>query len=132
MISCTKARSTFFWCPRRALPCSSTARAARRTRVATLPLGYNDGVDWRLSNRGEVLVRGRRARIVGRVSMDTICLDITNIPAVAVGSKVVLWGEGLPVERIAEAAGTIPYELLCRLTPRVRRVDKHGSGSSGS
>jgi alanine racemase len=67
-----------------------------------------------------VLVEGRLARILGRVSMDMLCVDLTDVPSAHVGSPVTLWGDGLPVERVAEAAGTIAYELLTALTARVR------------
>lgn len=99
-------------------------RAERDTRIATLPLGYADGVPIAASNRGEVLIRGRRHRIVGRVSMDAIGVDVGTAP-VEVGDEALLFGAGaagvLPVEEAALAAGTIPYELLVRVGERVPR-----------
>ena len=104
--------------------------AARPTRMATLPLGYNDGVDWRLSNRGEALVRGRRAPIVGRVSMDYTTLDVTDIPDVQVGDRVTLIGsdgdETISVCDVARAADTIPYEITCSVGRRVTRIFRGG------
>ncbi len=108
----------------------STWRAERATRVATLPLGYDDGVPWRLSNRGEVLVRGRRAPIVGRVSMDYTTVDVTDIPGVRVGDAATLFGrdgaEEITVREVAERAGTIPYEVTCSVGKRVTRVYRGG------
>ncbi len=91
-------------------------------RIAVAAMGYGDGYPRVLQPDTPVLVAGRRAPIVGRVSMDTLCIDVTELPEVHVGARVVFWGEGLPVEEIAASAGTIPYELLCRVTQRVRRV----------
>ncbi len=106
----------------------ATFRAKMRGRIATVPIGYADGIPWSLGNRGVALLRGRRVPIAGRVSMDLITLDVGNAP-VEIGDPVVLFGtapEGdraaLPVEEVAEAAGTIPYELLVRVGRRVQRV----------
>jgi alanine racemase len=66
-----------------------------------------------------VLIGGARHELVGRVSMDMIAVDVTDAPGVVSGDKVVLWGDGLPVEEIATHANTIPYELLCGLSQRV-------------
>jgi alanine racemase len=66
-----------------------------------------------------VLVNGRRTRTVGRVSMDMICVDVSDIPGSYIGSPVTLWGEGLPADEVAAAAGTVSYELLCALAARV-------------
>jgi alanine racemase len=103
---------------------------ARRTRVATLPVGFSDGYPWGLSGRGEVLVRGRRAPVVGRVSMDYLMVDVGRIPGVSVGDEVVLVGragdEQVTVAELAERAGTIPYEILTRLGKRVVRTFRGG------
>jgi len=102
-------------------------QAARDTRVATLPVGYADGLPRALGNRGVVLLAGRRLPLVGRVSMDYATVDVGDEP-VAVGDEAVVFGraagtdEVLPVEEQAEAAGTIAYELLVRVGPRVPRV----------
>jgi len=99
-------------------------RAERDTRIATLPVGYADGVPVAASNRGAALVRGRRFPIVGRVSMDSVTLDVGDAPVEA-GDEALLFGVGaqgaLPVEEAAEAAGTLSYELLVRVGRRVPR-----------
>jgi alanine racemase len=95
--------------------------ATRDMRLGIAAVGYGDGYPWRMPDGAPVLVDGRRAPIAGRVSMDMITIDVTEHPA-AVGSEVVLWGRGLPVEEVARAAGTIPYELVCRVTERVIKV----------
>lgn len=103
-----------------------TWRAERPSRIATLPIGYDDGVPWRLSNRGRVLVRGRFAPIVGRVSMDYVTIDVTDIEGVEIGDIVTLIGSDgercLSAQDLAEQAGTIPYEITCSIGKRVRRV----------
>jgi alanine racemase len=104
----------------------STWRAPRSTRIATLPLGYNDGVPWRLSNRGEVLVHGMRAPIVGRVSMDYVTVDVGHIRDVGVGDTVTLigqdGGQSIDVEEVARHADTIAYEITCAVGRRVKRT----------
>lgn len=94
-------------------------RAARDSRVAILAAGYGDGLPRSLPSGTPVLIGGRRAPLVGRVSMDMIAVDVTDFADVAVGEGAVLWGPGLPVEEIAALAGTIPYELLCSISQRV-------------
>jgi len=107
-----------------------TWRAPRPTRIAILPMGYNDGVSWRLSNRGEVLVRGRRAPIVGRVSMDYTTIDVTRIPDVGVGDTVTLIGSqgkaSIGLAEVAQRADTIPYEITCAVGKRVERIYRGG------
>lgn len=88
--------------------------------VGVAAIGYGDGYPRHAPAGTPVLVRGRRVPLVGRVSMDMINIDLRPLPDVAVGDAVTLWGEGLPVDEIAERAGTISYELLCHVTPRVR------------
>jgi alanine racemase len=104
----------------------ATFRARRRTKLALLPAGYADGVNRRLSNCGAVLVRGRRAAIAGRVSMDLTVVDVTDIPDVAIGDDAVLIGEqgedSITAYELADVAGTIPYEILCNINGRVPRV----------
>lgn len=92
------------------------------TRIATCPVGYNDGYPYQLSGRGEAVVRGRRVPVVGTVTMDYIMLDLADVPEAEVGDEVTLIGEGIRVEELARKAGTIPYELTCRLGRRVGRV----------
>ena len=98
----------------------------RRTRLALVPAGYADGVSRLLSNRGHMLVRGQKAPIAGRVSMDQTILDVTDIPGVEIGDEAVLIGEQenqkITAAEIAEAIGTIPYEVLCDISARVPRV----------
>jgi Alr-MurF fusion protein len=99
---------------------------AERLRVGVLPLGYHDGIPWSLSNRGAVLVDGRPAPILGRISMDSLVVDLSAAPDAAAGSEALLFGVHhgavLRPEDVAAQAGTIPYELLARLGPRVQRV----------
>lgn len=103
--------------------CTYTAR--EEITIALLPIGYADGLRRSLSGRGEVLVRGRRAPIVGRVCMDWTMVDVTDIEAVAVGDEVVLLGiqgdEEISAEELASTLGTISYEVFCAWSPRVRR-----------
>jgi alanine racemase len=103
-----------------------TFTATRRTKVGIVPFGYDDGLPWRLSGVGQVLVEGRPAPIVGRISMDQMQVDLTDIPGVTVGAEVLLYGthngHTLRPEQVAEKAGTIPYELLTRLGERVHRI----------
>ncbi len=98
----------------------------RPSRIAVLPVGYADGYDRRLSNRGQVLIRQRRAPIVGRVCMDLTMADVTDVPRVDAGDEVVLWGDqgsaNLSVTEVAEWQGSIAYEVLTRVGKRVPRV----------
>jgi len=96
--------------------------AARQTRLAVVAAGYADGVPRSCPSGTPVLVAGHRAPLVGRVSMDMITVDVTDVPNVAIGDRVVLWGSDLSVDEIAKHAGTIGYELLCRVTARVPRI----------
>ncbi|MDW8468469.1 MAG: alanine racemase [Burkholderiales bacterium] len=97
--------------------------AARRMRVGIVACGYADGYPRHAPTGTPVLVAGRRTHVVGRVSMDMLACDLTDIPEAGYGAPVVLWGEGLPVEEVAAAAGTVNYELLCRLAPRVPVIE---------
>lgn len=94
-------------------------RASRDTVVGVVAAGYGDGYPRHLQTGTPVLVNGRRVALIGRVSMDMISVDLTDVPVARVGDRVVLWGEHLPVEEIAARAGTIPYELMCGLSERV-------------
>jgi alanine racemase len=93
--------------------------ASKDTSIGVAAIGYGDGYTRHLGSGTPVMVRGRPASLVGRVSMDLITIDLEGIPDARVGDEVLLWGESLPVERLAKAAGTIPYELLCGVTQRV-------------
>jgi alanine racemase len=107
-----------------------TFRATCPTRVATIPVGYADGLRRALSNLGEVIVRGRRAPIIGRVCMDQTMLDISDIPGVEVGETVTLIGRDgshcIDAAEMAEAQETINYEVVCAISKRVFR-QYHGS-----
>jgi len=101
-------------------------RATRATKLATLPVGYGDGY-WRaFGNRAEALVRGQRVPVVGRVCMDLCLLAVTDVPHVAEGDRVVLLGsmgeETISAAELASLVGTLPYEILCAISPRVPRV----------
>ena len=100
---------------------------APQQRVGIVAAGYNDGVPWSLSNRGEVMLQGQRVPIIGRVSMDSMAIDLSAVPQAAVGDEVLLFGayEGqtLRPEEVATAAGTIPYDLLVHVdSRRVQRI----------
>jgi alanine racemase len=105
---------------------SRTYYAPGPTRIATLPVGYNDGYRTSMSNRAEALVRGVRCPVVGRVSMDYTTVDVGAVPDVAVGDEVTLIGidgdESVTLSDVAAWAGAIPYEILCGLGRRVARV----------
>ena len=105
----------------------ATWRAARDSRIATLPAGYADGYSRSLSNRGQVLVGGQRCPIVGRVTMDITLIDITDLEVgVDIGETVTLFGPGLPAEEVAAWAGTIPYEIFTSVAGRVSRIYSGG------
>ncbi len=95
------------------------------TRLAVLPIGYADGISRRLTNLGEVLIRGKQYPMVGTVTMDFIMVDVADDP-VKVGDEVIIWGESsqgtIQLADVAERIGTIPYELTCMVSKRVRRV----------
>jgi alanine racemase len=88
--------------------------------MAVVAMGYGDGYPRHAPSGTPVLVRGQRCELMGRVSMDMLCVDVTEVPEVSPGDSVTLWGEGLPVDQIAAAAGTISYELLCSVGGRLR------------
>jgi alanine racemase len=103
---------------------------ARESRIATLPIGYEDGLGRELSNRGKVIVRGELAPIVGRVSMDLTLVDVTGVSDAAVGDEVVIIGSQGPslitAEEVAAQCGTISYDVTCRISDRVPRVYQSG------
>lgn len=110
----------------------ATWQASPPARIATIGAGYADGYPRALSGRGYAAVGGRRVPVVGRVSMDLTMLDVTALPpdALAVGDMVDLLGGGVPLEEVAELAGTISYELLTRLSLRVTRRYRSGPPAS--
>lgn len=99
-----------------------TYAATGKRKIATVSAGYADGVPRLLSNKGSVLIRNQRAPIVGRVCMDQLCVDVTDIADVAMGDVVTIFGAGLPVEEVAAQAQTINYEIICGITKRVPRI----------
>lgn len=108
-----------------------TWRAPRRSLIATVTAGYADGYPRRLGGQAEVLVRGRRAPVVGRISMDLITLDVTGLEEVAAGDEVTLVGRDatgaeVPAEELAAKLGTISYEIFCGIGSRVPRVYRDG------
>ncbi len=103
-----------------------TYKTSKPSRVATLPVGYVDGYSRSFSNRGEVIVNGYRAPIIGRVCMDQCIIDVSAVPDVLIGNEVVLYGkqqsEEIPVETAASIISTIPYEIVSTIGKRVPRV----------
>jgi alanine racemase len=98
--------------------------------VGVVACGYADGYPRHAAHGTPVIVDGVRTTLLGRVSMDMMTVDLTKVPNARVGSKVTLWGDGLPIDEVAEAAGTIGYELMCALAPRVR-VTEGALGTHG-
>lgn len=105
-----------------------TEKVHRDTKIAILPVGYWHGYDRGLSGIGEVLIRGKRARVLGRVSMDMITVDINNIPKIKIGDEVVLIGQqnknAIWADEIALKIGTSQYEVLTRINPLIKRIVK--------
>jgi alanine racemase len=103
----------------------ATWKSPGKRRVATVAIGYADGVHRTRSNRGDVLVRGRRAPLIGVVSMDAVTLDVTDVPGVQVGDVATLIGadgdQRITAEEVGEWSGTISYEVLTSIGPRVQR-----------
>jgi alanine racemase len=95
------------------------------TKIGLVNIGYGDGYPRHAKQGTPVLVNQRRCSLVGRVSMDLIAVDLSGHPHVAVSDPVVLWGEGLPIEEVAACADTSGYELVCKVMPRVRFVEKN-------
>lgn len=101
-----------------------TFKAKRNMTVATVTAGYADGYPRMLSNKGEVIINGNRAKIIGNICMDQFMIDVTNIKNVKSGDEVILFGEEITADEIAKICGTIGYEITCGITPRVPRVIK--------
>jgi alanine racemase len=93
-------------------------------RLGVVACGYADGYPRHAPTGTPILVNGIRTRTVGRVSMDMLTVDLDPVPEAAAGTPVTLWGEGLPCDEVAAAAGTLSYELLCKITARVPQVDR--------
>ena len=100
--------------------------APEKMKIATIPVGYGDGYPRSLSNKGSVLIRGKRAKIVGRVCMDQFMVDVTDIPGAAFMDRVVLIGKDgkdeITVEELSELSGRFNYEFVCCLGKRIPRV----------
>jgi alanine racemase len=90
--------------------------------IGIVAVGYGDGYPRHASYGTPVLIGKRRVPLIGRVSMDSIFVDLSDYPDAQIGEEAVLWGPGLPVEEIAACANTIPYELLCKVTNRVNFI----------
>ncbi len=100
-----------------------TFRCDRPMRIGVVACGYADGYPRHAPSGTPILVGGARTCTVARVSMDMLTVDLSPVPEARVGTPVVMWGEGIPVDEVAMAAGTIGYELLCRVAPRVQMVE---------
>ena len=99
----------------------SSWTAKRDSKIATVCVGYGDGYPRQAPNGTPVLINGHRAPLAGRVSMDMITVDVTDIPA-GIGDEVILWGDGLSLNEIANRSSTIGYELTARIPKRVPRI----------
>lgn len=99
-----------------------TFKADKKMRIATVTAGYADGYPRALSNKGFVVIHGVRAPIVGRICMDQFSVDVSKIDDVKLGDEVILFGKELPVEELADTCGTINYEIICGISPRVKRI----------
>ncbi len=119
------------WPAGRPLGYGGTFVPDRESLIATIPVGYADGLPWLLSNRGRVLIKGKSSAIVGKVCMDAIMVDVTEIPGVESGEEVVLIGqqgnERITIEEVASTAGSFPYEILTRMSERLPRYYKEST-----
>ena len=97
--------------------------AGKPMRVGVVACGYADGYPRHAPSGTPILVDGQRSITLGKVSMDLLACDLTDLPEAGIGSPVVLWGEGLPADEVAAAAGTVSYELFCALATRVPVVE---------
>jgi len=102
-------------------------QAERDSRIGVVNVGYADGYPWRMPVGTPVGIAGTQAPVVGRISMDMISVDLTDVPATKTGERVTLWGDAPDVAELAARAGTSPYELLTGVGNRVERVIEHGS-----
>lgn len=103
-----------------------TFKADKKIKIATVTAGYADGYPRLLSNKGFVIINGKKANIIGRVCMDQMSVDVSDIPDVKMGDEVILFGKDLKVDTLADICGTINYEIICGISPRVPRVIKKG------
>ena len=102
--------------------CTYTAK--NKTKLAVLPVGYWEGYDRHLSNIGEVMVKGKRCQVLGRVCMNLTMVDVSKVKNVKAGDEAILLGEKVPAEELAEKIGTINYEVITRINPELKRVYK--------
>ena len=107
--------------PGEAVGYGSTFRAEREMRIGVVACGYADGYPRHAPTGTPVAVDGVRTRLVGRVAMDMLMVDLTPVPDASIGTPVELWGSRVPIDEVATAAGTVGYELMCALAPRVPR-----------
>lgn len=105
---------------------NGTFTIKRPSRIAVIPIGYADGFPWSASNKAQVLIEGRRCKILGRVTMDMIMVDVTDCAKARVGSRVTLLGrqgkKEILADDLAKWASTIPYEIVCRISKRMPRI----------
>jgi len=110
----------------RSISYGRTYIAKRDMRIATLPVGYADGYTHLLTHKAKVLIKGKEVAVIGDICMDQIMIDVSSIDSLVLGDEVILIGESggkeINVEKLAQAAGTIPYELLCWIGDRVKRI----------
>ena len=122
--------------PKTPVSYGSTFVSDKTMRVATIPTGYADGYNRALSNKGFVLIRGKRARILGRICMDQFMVDVTDIPAAKEDDEVTLIGrdgeEEITVEEMAACSGGFHYEIICDIGKRVPRVYYRGGQVVGT
>lgn len=105
-----------------AISYSRTYITDKKTKIATIPVGYADGIRRSLSNNGKVYINGKYANIIGNVCMDNFMVDVTNIENIKIGDEVILWdNENITVEEVAKECDTINYEILCNISKRIPR-----------
>lgn len=104
-----------------------TFTAKEKMRVATVAAGYADGYPRQLSNKAYVLINGQKAPIIGRICMDQLSVDVSHIDNISIGDEVILFGKELSVDTLAGLVGTINYEIICNISPRVPRITIKGS-----
>lgn len=101
-----------------------TFKADKKMKIATISAGYADGYPRSLSNKGFVIINGQKANIIGRICMDQMCVDVSEIDNAKMGDEVILFGKELKVDTLADLIGTINYEIICGISPRVPRIIK--------
>ena len=104
-----------------------TYTASKDTKIATVTAGYADGYPRALGGKAYVLINGEKAPVIGRICMDQLSVDVSEISNVEIGDEVILFGKELPVDNLAEICGTINHELVRNISPRVPRITVKGS-----